>query len=250
MKISEFVKLIIIASAILAIIFPAFAALNFEPRLWSETKVSSIEQKAQVETTSITPSIGYPSIGYDSQPTTSGRNEKSSAGYNRLDEISVMDDGPSNSYNSFWDTSSVKLDSYGRLTTDDIDGLLGADYNLRASNTDVLTRGLLSNGVSYILVANPKNMPVKVLVNPQISNWNMQYVQVKYGNILVAKLGNQMRITVPASQSALIIINTPPRKRYSFTAGPKPAYSFRAGPKPPYSFRAGPKPPYSFRIGY
>jgi hypothetical protein len=245
MKISGFVKLILIASAILAILFPALAALNFEPRLWPDIKVSSIEQNAQVETPSISPSIGY-----DSQPITSMRHEKLSAKYNRLDEMSVMDDGPTTAYNSFWDTSLVKLDSYGRLTIDDIDGLLGADYNLRASNMDVLTRGLLSNGISYILVANPKNMPVKVLVNPQVNNWNMQYVQVKYGNILVAKLGNQMRITVPASQSGMIIINTPPRKRYSFTAGPKPAYSFRAGPKPPYSFRAGPKPPYSFRIGY
>jgi hypothetical protein len=200
------------------------------------------------------------STGYNSPPTTPMMNEHTSTKYNHISETSTKDEGPSALYNIPWDSSGVKLDGYGHLTTDDIKGLMGADYDLHASNMDVLTRGMLYGGDSYIIVANPKNVPIKVIVNPQISNWNMQYVQIKYGNLLVAKLGNQMRITVPGSQSGLIIINTPPRKRYSFTASPKPSYSFsagpkpsnsfRAGPKPPYSFRAGPKPPYSFRIGY
>ena len=245
MGISEFTKLIVVASAILALFFPAIASLNFEPGLWPEAKEPSMEQSAQIETTSMGPSLGY-----DSQPTTPMMNSKPSTKYNHISKTSTTDEGPLTSYSIPWDSSAVKLDGYGRLTTDDIKGLMGADYDLQASNMDVLTRGMLYGGDSYIIVANPKNIPIRVIVNPQISNWNMQYVQVKYGNLLVSKLGNQMRITVPGSQSGLIIINTPPRKRYSFTAGPKPPYSFRAGPKPPYSFRAGPKPPYSFRIGY
>jgi hypothetical protein len=245
MEISEFVKLVLVVSAILALFFPALASLNFEPGLWPEAKDPSTEQSAQIETTSMVPSLGY-----NYQPTTSMMNEKPSTKYNHISKTSTTDVGASTSYSIPWQSYAVKLDGYGRLIADDIVGLMGADYDLQASNIDVLTRGMLYGGDSYIIVANPKNMPIRVVVNPQISNWNMQYVQVKYGNLLVSKLGNQMRITVPASQSGLIIINTPPRRRYSFTAGPKPPYSFRAGPKPPYSFRAGPKPPYSFRIGY
>jgi hypothetical protein len=113
-----------------------------------------------------------------------------------------------------------------------------------------------------------------VIVNPQVSNWNMPNVQVMYGNLMAAKIENLLQITAPAYQSGLIIIQptvqptvqpiTQPqrvqKKRYSFTIGPKPPSSFKSGLKQPYSstggvrqpysFSAGPKQPYSFRIGY
>lgn len=175
--------------------------------------------------------------------------------------------GPSAEYNSFWEKSAVKIDSSGRLT---YKGLQGNEYNLQPSNTNIMTRGLSYNGVSYILVANPSSVSNTVLVNPQISNWNMPNVQVMYGNLMAAKIENMLQITAPAYQSGLIIIQptvqptTHPqriqKKRYSFTIGPKPPSSFKAGSKPaysstgglkqPYSFNAGPKQPYSFRIGY
>lgn len=192
--------------------------------------------------------------------------EKSSAGYNYHVETFASEEKPSTVYNcpgercsSLWKTSIIRVDDYGQLT---VDGLSGVDYDLQSSNMDVLTRGLFYNGIAYILVANPDDMPKEVIVNPQISNWYIQNVQVRYGTLMVSKLGNQLHITVPGCQSALICI-TPQKKRYSFEAGPKPAYSssagpkpayssssFRAGPKPNYSFQAGPRPRYSFRIGY
>jgi hypothetical protein len=153
---------------------------------------------------------------------------------------------PGERHRSLWETSPIKVDGYGQLT---VDGLTGADYDLQPSDMDVLTRGLLYNGIAYILVANPYDIPKEVYVNPQINNWYIQNVQVKYGTLVVSKFGNQLHITVPGRKSALIIIPQQ-KKRYSFTAGLKPAYSFSAGPKPHYSFQAGPKRPYSFRIGY
>lgn len=153
---------------------------------------------------------------------------------------------PPAEYSSFWDTSAVKIDGDDRLT---IDGIEGTDYDLLASNTDVLTRGLLYNGASYILVANPSDTPGTVLVYPWSGSWNIQNLQVKYGSLMVSKAGNRLQIIAPAHQSGLIIIPQQ-QKRYSFTVGPKPAYSVHAGQKPAYSFKAGPKPPYSFRIGY
>lgn len=163
---------------------------------------------------------------------------------------------PPADYSSFWATSAVKLDSKGYLT---MEGIQGADYYLYPSNTNVLTRGLYYNGVSYILIANPNGVPNTVVVNPQMGYWDMQNVQIMYGQPTLTKSTNLLQITAPAYQSAVIIIK-PQKKRYSFTAGPKPAYSFRAGTKPaysstggvrqPYSFNAGPKQPYSFRIGY
>ncbi len=163
---------------------------------------------------------------------------------------------PPADYSTFWATSAVKLDSKGYLT---MNGVQGADYYLYPSNTNVLTRGLYYNGVSYILIANPNGVPNTVVVNPQMGYWDMQNVQIMYGQSTLTKSSNLLQITAPAYQSAVIIIK-PQKKRYSFTAGPKPAYSFRAGTKPaysstgglrqPYSFNAGPKQPYSFRIGY
>jgi plastocyanin len=179
--------------------------------------------------------------------------------------------GPSAEYSTFWDKSAIKLDSSGHLT---YIGLQGTEYNLEPSNTNVLTRGLFYNGVSYILVANPSSASNTVIVNPQVSNWNMPNVQVMYGNLMAAKIENLLQITAPAYQSGLIIIQpavqptvqpiTQPqrvqKKRYSFTIGPKPPSSFKSGlkkpysstggVKQPYSFSAGPKQPYSFRIGY
>jgi hypothetical protein len=214
-----------------------------------------------------------PSTEYNYHVETLTREEKPSTEYNYPGETLASDEIPSKGYNypeeryrSLWETSIVKVDAYGQLT---VDGLSGVDYDLQSSNSDVLTRGLFYNGIAYILVANPNNMPKKVIVNPQKSNWYIQNVQVKYGTLMVSKVGNLLQITVPGCQSALIII-TPQKKRYSFTSGPKPAYSssagpkpayssgagpkptysFCAGPKPAYSFRAGPKPSYSFRIGY
>ncbi|MDM7940517.1 MAG: hypothetical protein QUS07_09275 [Methanothrix sp.] len=149
-------------------------------------------------------------------------------------------------YSSSWESSPIKVDGYGQLI---VDGLTGADYDLQPSDMDVLTRGLLYNGVAYILVANPYDMPKEVYVNPRIDNWYIQNVHVEYGTLVVSKFGNQLHITVPGRKSALIIIPQQ-KRRYSFTAGLKPAYSFSAGPKPHYSFQAGPKRPYSFRIGY
>ena len=145
-----------------------------------------------------------------------------------------------------WMPSPIKIDAFGRLT---IDGLFGNDFDLQPSSRDVLTRGLIYNGIVYILVANPCKTPKDVTVQPQLNNWYIQNVQVKYGTLMVSKVGSCLHITVPGCQFALVII-TPQKKRYSFTAGPKPSYSFSAGPKPRYSFQAGPKPPYSFRIGY
>ncbi|MDM7912320.1 MAG: hypothetical protein QUS09_04410 [Methanotrichaceae archaeon] len=174
-------------------------------------------------------------------------------------------------YSTFWDKSAIKLDSSGHLT---YIGLQGTEYNLEPSNANVLTRGLLYNGASYILVANPSSASNTVIVNPKISNWDMPNVQVMYGNLMAAKIENLLQITAPAYQSGLIIIQptvqptvqpiTHPqsvqKKRYSFTIGPKPPSSFKSGlrpgysstggVKPPYSFNAGPKQPYSFRIGY
>lgn len=149
-------------------------------------------------------------------------------------------------YSSLWEASPIKVDGYGQLT---VDGLTGEDYDLQPSDMDVLTRGLLYNGIAYILVANPYDLPKEVYVNPQINNWYIQNVQVKYGTLVVSKFGSRLHITVPGRKSALIIIPQQ-KKRYSFTAGLKPPYSFSAGPKPHYSFQAGPKRPYSFRIGY
>jgi plastocyanin len=179
--------------------------------------------------------------------------------------------GPSTEYSTFWDKSAIKLDSSGRLT---YIGLQGTEYNLEPSNTNVLTRGMFYNGASYILVANPSSVSNTVIVNPQVSNWNMPNVQLMYGNLMAAKIENLLQITAPAYQSGLIIIQptvqptvqpiTQPqrvqKKRYSFTIGPKPPSSFKSGLKQPYSstggvrqpysFSAGPKQPYSFRIGY
>ena len=201
--------------------------------------------------------------GYDYLGETSTGEEKTSTRYNYPAETLAREVVPSTKYNyqeeryrTLWKTSVVKVDAYGHLT---IDGLSGVDYDIQSSNNDVLTRGLLYDGIAYILVANPYDMPKKVIVNPQKSNWYIQNVQVKYGTLMLSKVGNLLHITVPGCQSALIII-APQKKRYSFTTGPKPAYSsiagpksaysFRAGPKPAYSFCAGPKPSYSFRIGY
>jgi plastocyanin len=176
-------------------------------------------------------------------------------------------EGPSAEYSSFWDKSSIKIDSSGHLTCK---GLQGTEYNLEPSNTNVMTRGVFYNGVSYILVANPNSVSNTVIVNPQMSSWNMPNVQVMYGNLMAAKVENLLQITAPAYQSGLIIIQptvqptTQPqriqKKRYSFTIGPKPPSSFKSGLRPgysstgglkqPYSFNAGPKQPYSFRIGY
>jgi len=182
-------------------------------------------------------------------------------------QIAPPAEGPSTEYNLFWEKSAIKIDSSGHLT---YKGLQGTEYNLEPSNTNVLTRGLFYNGVSYILVANPNSVSNTVIVNPQMSNWNMPNVQVMYGNLMAAKVENLLQITAPAYQSGLIIIQptvqptTQPqriqKKRYSFTIGPKPPSSFKSGLKPgysstgglkqPYSFNAGPKQPYSFRIGY
>lgn len=153
---------------------------------------------------------------------------------------------PSAKHGSFWDKSAVKMDGDGQLT---VDGLEGTDYDLLASNTDVLTRGLISNGDSYIIVANPSGKPCTVTVYPWQGSWSIQNLQVKYGSLMVSKAGNRLQITAPAYQSGLIIIEQQ-KKRYSFSVGPKPAYSVHAGPKPAYSFKAAPKQPYSFRIGY
>jgi hypothetical protein len=204
-----------------------------------------------------------PSTVHNDPRNTLASEEKTSTGYNYPEETLARVEIPLTKYNyqeerypSLWETSIVKVDAYGQLT---IDGLSGVDYDIQSSNSDVLTRGLLYNGIAYILVANPYNTPKKVIVSPQKSNWYIQNVQVKYGTLMLSKVGNLLHITVPGYQSALIII-APQKKRYSFTAGPKPAYSssagpksaysFSAGPKPAYSFRAGPKPSYSFRIGY
>ncbi len=184
----------------------------------------------------------------------------------------------SKDYDSFWKTSMVKMDGNGRLT---YQGIQGTEFNLQPSNANMLTRGLLYNDASYILVANPNGLQNTVIVNPQLGNWNMQSVQVMYGNLMAAQIQNLLQITAPAYQSGVIMIRPmiqPPqqkcvsqpcaqpkgiqvqKKRYSFSVGPKPAYSFRAGPKQPYSstggrkqpysFCAGPKQPYSFRVGY
>jgi len=152
---------------------------------------------------------------------------------------------PQSNYNSFLEASMVKLDSNGQLT---VDGIQGTDYNLYPSNTNILTRGLLYNGISYILVANPNSASDTVTVDPGINNWNMQSAIVKYGNLMIAKANNLLQITIPAHQSGLIVVQ-PQKKRYSFSVGPKPAYSFSAGQKPAYSFSAGPKPAYSFKAG-
>ena len=149
------------------------------------------------------------------------------------------------------------MDSTGKLY---LVGLQGRDYDLQPSSANVLTRGLIDNGMAYILVANPYGMPNTVIVNPQMASWRMQNAEVRYGELTLAQAANNMlQITVPSYQSGLIIIQ-PQKKRYSFTVGPKPTTSFKAGPrtgysstggvKPAYSFNAGPKPPYSFRIGY
>lgn len=182
-------------------------------------------------------------------------------------------------YDSFWKTSAVKMDDKGHLT---YQGLQGKEYDLQPSSTNVMTRGVFYNDISYILVANPSGTQNTVLVNPQMGNWNMQNVQVLYGNLMAAQIKNLLQITAPAYQSGVIIIQPMQqqvvqpcgtqqcgaqpkgvqvqKKRYSFSVGPKPAYSFRAGTKPaysatggrkqPYSICAGPKPPYSFRVGY
>ncbi len=148
-------------------------------------------------------------------------------------------------YSSFLEESMVRQDSNGRLTSD---GIQGTDFDLQSSNENILTRGLLYGGTSYILVANPNSASYTVTVNPGLSIWNVQCAQVQYGNLMIAKANNLLQITVPAHQSGLIIIQ-PQRKRYSFSIGPKPAYSISVGPKPAYSFSAGPKPAYSFRAG-
>ena len=105
------------------------------------------------------------------------------------------------------ETSNVKImDNSGPLTTDRVEALEGIEYNLQASSTDVQTRGLFHNGISYILVSNPNDVPKMVVVNPQISDWSMQSVQVKYGNLEVKKIWNLLQISVPAFQSGLIIV--------------------------------------------
>lgn len=177
-----------------------------------------------------------PSTGYNYPVETMAREERSSTGYNCQ--------GEGCSY--LWQTSMIRINNYGQLT---VDGLSGPDFDLQSSNMDVLSRGLFYNGIIYILVANPCDMPKDIIVNPQISNWNIQNVHVKYGTLMISKFGNLLHITVPGCQSALISI-TPQKKRYSFETGPKPVYSFQSGPKPAYSFQSGPKPAYSFRIGY
>lgn len=136
---------------------------------------------------------------------------------------------------SFLETSMVKMDSDGRLT---FNGILGTDYDLEPSNTNIITRGISYDSISYILVANPNSASGTVTVYPGTSNWNMQSAQVKYGNLMIAKAKNLLQITVPAHTSGLIIV-APQKKRYSFSVGPKPAYSFSVGEKPSYSFRAG-----------
>lgn len=163
---------------------------------------------------------------------------------------------PSPEYSTFWETSAVKMNGSGRLV---LDGIQGTDYDLQPSNANVLTRGMLYNGVAYILVANPYGMPATTAVNPQMANWGLQNTEVMYGELTLAQADNMLQIAVPAYQSGLIIIQ-PQKKRYSFTVGPKPQSSFKAGSKEVYgtsgtarqrySFSAGPKPAYSFRIGY
>jgi plastocyanin len=166
---------------------------------------------------------------------------------------------------SFWQNSAVKLDSNGLLT---LEGLTGTEYYLQPSNTNVMTRGQFFDGVLYILVANPNGVTNTVIVDPQLGDWNMQDIEILYGDLTAAKIESLMQIDVPAFGSGLIIVQ-PPRKRYSFSVGPKPQSSFVAGGRTGYStssaqrpgysvstgrrqssFSAGPKPAYSFRIGY
>jgi plastocyanin len=186
----------------------------------------------------------YQQAGYNQPEYQQSENQQAS--YQHMQQIELTKEAYSPEYSSFWETSAVKKDSNGRLT---LDGIEGIDYDLQASSSNVLTRGLLYNGVSYILIANPGDASYTITVNPQVGSWNMQSLQVKYGNLMAAKAGNLLQITVPAFQSGLIILQ-PQKQRYSISVGPKPAYSFHAGPKPAYSFHAGPKLPYSFRIGY
>gem|GEM_PF-1514231 len=219
-------------------------------------KESSYKQQGYVET-------GYKQQSY--QEPSYRKQGYQEPGYQK--QLVSSEKGPSADYDSFWEKSVVKMDSSGRLTCK---GLQGKEYNLQPSSANLLTRGLFDNGVSYILVANPSSISNTVLVNPQISNWDMPNVQVMYGNLMTAKMENLLQITAPAYQSGMIIIQPtvqqkiqPQRiqkKRYSFSIGPKPPSSFKVGPKPaysstggvkqPYSFCAGPKQPYSFRIGY
>jgi len=106
--------------------------------------------------------------------------------------------------NSLRETSIIKVvDSHG----DFLESLEGINYNLQASNSDVQTRGLFHDGIAYILTSNPYNVPKMVVVNPQISDWNMQGVQVKHGNLEVKKIWNLLQISVPAFESGLIIIH-------------------------------------------
>ncbi len=216
----------------------------------------SYKQQGYVET-------GYKQQGYQ-EP---GYKQQGYQGQSYQTQLISSAKGPSADYNSFWEKSVIKVDSSGRLICK---GLQGKEYNLLSSNANIMTRGLIDDGVSYILVANPNSASNTVLVNPQISDWNMPNVQVMYGNLMTAKIENLLQITAPAYQSGLIIIHPTvkqkaspqcvQKKRYSFSVGPKPPSSFRAGSKPaysatggvkqPYSFCAGPKQPYSFRIGY
>jgi hypothetical protein len=81
----------------------------------------------------------------------------------------------------------------------------GISYNLQASNTDVQTRGLFHNGVSYISVSNPHSVQKMVVVNPQVRDWSIESIQVS-GNLEVEKVWNLLQIKVPAFQSGLIIV--------------------------------------------
>lgn len=107
---------------------------------------------------------------------------------------------------SFWKASAVRWDADGRLTADIIESLAGTDYDLQASNTDVLVRGFLCDGVSYILVANPYDAHKMVVVKPRSRNWDMQNVQVEYGSLILEKVWNLLQIKVPPRQTGLILI--------------------------------------------
>ena len=74
------------------------------------------------------------------------------------------------------------------------------------------------------------NIPISTMISKRkrVLISAMKNASAYEGALMVLKVGNLLHITEPGCQSALIII-TPQKKRYSFTAGPKPSYSFRIG---------------------
>jgi len=124
-----------------------------------------------------------------------------------LAEASLMDE------DALRETSIIKvMDSEG----DFLEALEGVKFDLQASNADVQTRGLFHDGISYILVSNPNDVPKTVIVNPQITDWNMQTIQVKYCSLEIGKIWDRLQITVPASRSGLIIVHPSGLEEESF----------------------------------